>query len=298
MNITPRWAQISFPATMVALFVFMPIVAKGEVVVEWDFRTDANLSQATSGASTVGTLYGSAAVNTGANTGLDQPSYGDVIRSGSMTVPNNNTSAQGVSTTGGNGEWRDYMGTSTFGAGTAYIVFKPNFTYTTGGGLSNSAMLWSSVTYNSTQAINLQFTVEGDLVIKTDKTVQATIPQSAFSLDNDTWYFVAGSWEEGEVPTVYLRAITGSDTTAHFNASIDVTSTTNGPDNQPISVGYSTTFGSDYMVGAGDYALFRIEDSYTSDETSYDALYQSLIPEPSSMVIMGLTGLLLFKRRI
>jgi hypothetical protein len=284
------------------LFLLAPIAGvsvQGATLLEWNFQNSGgNLSEAVAGASTTGTLQGGATVNTGSNTALDQPSYDPAIRSGRLIVPNSTSTNQGVSTTGTDGEWRDYIGTSTFGTGTSYLVFKPNFTYdSTTGNLVDPAVLWSSQTYNSTNAISLRVTQGRQLALVTGQPTAVQAIADSTTFDNDTWYFLAGSWKEGSAPTVYLRALTGSNTAAALFATSLNDTPASGPDSQAIQVGYSNTFSSTHYVAEGDYALFRITDQYTDTQAGYDAIYQSLVPEPAGLTFLGLGGVMMIRRR-
>jgi hypothetical protein len=291
-----------------AVMYSAPIAVQGATVLKWNYQdSGGNLSEAKSGASTTGALVGGATVNTGSNTALDQPAYNPDIRTGRLTVPDSTTADQGVHTSGSNSGWSSYMGTTAFGTGTEYLVFKPNFTYnaSTVGGESSKLKpnhiggLWSAQDYGSNAGINLS-TINsinaGDLLFRTGS-ASAKIADPTFAFDNNTWYFVAASWQGDSTPTVYLRALTGADTAARFAAGTGTTSTSLGPTAAVVKVGYAHGFTTDTYVGAGNYAVFRITDQYTATQAGYDALYESLVPEPTSLALLGLGGVMLAMRR-
>lgn len=120
---------------------------------------------------------------------------------------------------------------------------------------------------------------------------------TGFTWDTNQWYLVGGSWAQSALSTVYVRALTGPNTnTSYFATSIGSLTAATGPGAANVAVGYTTTFGAP-LGGLGDYALFRAYNDYTATQPGFDALYVNLfIPEPSTALLAGAGGFLLWRR--
>jgi hypothetical protein len=112
-------------------------------------------------------------------------------------------------------------------------------------------------------------------------------------------YFIAASWKDNGATVamrVYSRQVTDlTGTTAVFGSGdkTDVGGPTSWA-SQNIAVGSRRNNGPDPLMG--DVDLVAIANTFTDSQANFGALFNSVVPEPVTLVLLGLGGLFLRKR--
>lgn len=180
-----------------------------------------------------------------------------------------------------NAEFRDYFGFSGLGraekgtGGTVYLVIKPNEGWEAparrrtlfGTGHTIEGVI--KVVVNEQKALTL--TVGG----VSDKGRHDAVTSSLdFPWENDKWYFIGASWQEGSMPLLYVREMSAEGgplvSPPGMTAQADsvAPSATDSPKPDPLVIGayWFNTGGEWYVTDGADacIAYARIENSYST----------------------------------
>ena len=252
------------------------------------------------------------------------------VRHGSASVPGG--ASKGMHTADDSGipgedsTWRTYLKpigsySGLYGPATFMTVFKPNFSGTS----TSTNLLMSISTFNGSNGMSLGKNNGSQLFLHTGGSGatgnSATAATGTITnWDNSAWYMLAGSAEQGKNATVYLRKMTGVGAgTTLFAISPELVNDrqigpTNGPfsgpgsdgipdrggpSSQPFYLGGTFAFASpDAQFGAdGTFAFARVYDEYVGTQAGFDAIYLTLVPEPTSLALLLPAAALIIRRR-
>ena len=256
--------------------------ARAATIAEWDFRVDEDLTIAANGASTNTTLLNGATVNTGAAV------------PGSLTT--NPKLLNGLLNTAGgaadrgdrtDATWDQLYGTNDLTSGTVIMVFKPTITagrYSFFSHRVSVGQVWAFMESNGSNY---------DVDIRVGQ--NAAMAHMLIPIATTDWYFWAGSWTQGGLTFSYLRNITTGAPANTVSGTV------------PVAMSADVMTGQ-LFLGLRDngaesarspFAFAQLTDQYVNTTAAWDAIYTSIVPEPSSMVLFGLgtMGLLARRRR-
>lgn len=302
--------------------------ASATTLLEFDFRQPATGTTVAAVAATdsaVGQLLDTAGNGTGTyatiNTGSAVgPGVSDSLAWGSLVVPRTGSSndKNGLMTmdTGPvgspNNRWRDYfngVGVGTFGTGTVLVAYKPNYSgYFKGEGpngrftLVNSPALYGGTAF---RLGTMDDNVNGNrLMVHFGAGAQYLLTEP-INWNASSWYVIAASWSVGNPVRLFVQEIGQSSPLAYLESTFSLADPSGyfeamyanplflGVAGEPVQ--YNATARGENMNG--QMAYFLMTDDYLTSQSGFGQLYASLVPEPSSLLLLTIGAAALLKRR-
>jgi hypothetical protein len=293
-----------------AIALWLAPQAGAAVNLGYDFPTPGTTSTAgaaRAGASVTGTLHNGATVSSG--TAVNSSQVRSTIREGYLDIPRVISSVSDpsrgmyMSDSDGNvltndNSWEDYTGVQSFGTGTVEVVFKPNFSGAQGSGVTHTFFSHRVGDVRTTVA----FRQDGGVIEGRfgDTGASGLVSTPFTNWESDSWYYMALSWSVGSATQMYIREVldatdgvdpAGAGTLVTGTVVTDPTSQLVRFANSDSAIGIGVSMSNVGGLPAtanldGQMAYFRWTDTYTNTANNFNALFITVVPEPSTGAVV------------
>lgn len=309
----------AFAAALLSVSV-LAATASAATLLEFNFNSTASGSDVTASATKAGnvsntaTLNGTAAVVTGAITSLPGGSSNFIsgVSNGYLSIPRANSSdTSGIvmkdtdAGSGNNAEYRDYVSgttgysTSYFGTSTILFVYQPN---NASMGTARHALFSANANGTTNSGIFLYTTTDNKIQLELGQgdRLKGSVSIAAPTWDTSKWYVIAASWTSADNITLFWQELTSDSSTGTNHYAESATAVADGSDiTTTFAIGVRKKQDGSLLENAeGKIAYFQWTDQYTSSETQFDNLVNSLyaVPELSSLGLLSASSLLILRR--